>query len=99
MNNQPTQPIPNGSQQPDPNRTTIPISSAQLSDIAELLDILDGFLRRADGIANRLADYLHATGRGHPQPPDGTSYNANLLIDQVSFTAHNLRAHRRKPLQ
>lgn len=39
------QPIPNDGQQPDPDRTTIPISSAQLSDIAELLDILDGFLR------------------------------------------------------
>ncbi len=29
----------------------------------------------------------------------GLTYNANLLIDQVSFTAHSLRAHRRKPLQ
>ncbi|WP_204079748.1 hypothetical protein [Mycobacterium riyadhense] len=46
-----------------------------------------------------LADYLHATGRDQPQPPDWAGYNANLLIDQVSFTAHSLRAHRRKPLQ
>jgi hypothetical protein len=33
------------------------------------------------------------------QLPEGTSYNANLLIDLVSFTAHSLHAHRRKPLQ
>ncbi|UQX13636.1 hypothetical protein [Candidatus Mycobacterium methanotrophicum] len=99
MNIQPTQEIPNASHQPGPDRTAIPINAAQLCDIAELLTILDGFLRHADGIANRLADYLHATGRDRPQLPDGTAYNANLLIDQVSFTAHNLRAHRRKPLQ
>jgi hypothetical protein len=36
---------------------------AQLADIAERLD---GFLRRADGIADRLANYLRATGRDHP---------------------------------
>jgi len=99
MNSQPTQLDSNGSQQPDPDRAAILINAGQLSDIAELLTILDGFLRHADGIANRLADYLHATGRDRPQPPDGTSYDTNLLIDQVSFTAHNLRAHRRKPLQ
>ena len=58
-----------------------------------------GFLRRADGIADRLADYLHATGRDHPQPPHWAGYTANLLIDQVSFTAHALRANRREPLQ
>jgi len=44
-------------------------NDAQLADIAELLDLLDGFLRRADGIADRLADYLHAIGRDHPQSP------------------------------
>jgi hypothetical protein len=26
-------------------------------------------------------------------------YYADLLIDQVSFTAHSLRAHRREPLE
>ncbi len=99
MNTQPAQPIPSNGRQPHPDRTAIPISAAQLAHIAELLDILDGFLRRADGIADQLADYLHATGRNHPQPPHQASYNANLLIDQVSFTAHSLRAHRREPLQ
>ena len=99
MNTHPAQPIPSNGWQPHPDRAAIPISAAQLAHIAELLDILDGFLRRADGIADRLADYLHTTGRDQPQPPDWAGYNANLLIDQVSFTAHNLRAHRRKPLQ
>jgi len=27
-----------------------------------------GFLRRTDSIIDRLADYLHATGRDQPQP-------------------------------
>ena len=99
MNTHPAQPIPSNGWQPHPDRAAIPISAAQLAHIAELLDILDGFLRCGDDIANRLAHYLHATGRGHPQPPDWAGYTANLLIDQVSFTAHTLRAHRRKPLQ
>jgi hypothetical protein len=93
------QPISTNGHQPNLDRTALPINAAQLCDIAELLNILDGFLRHGDDIANRLTDYLHATGYDRPQPPDGTSYNANLLIDQLSFTAHNLRAHRRKPLQ
>jgi hypothetical protein len=97
MNTQPAQPIPGNGQHPDqhsyhmldcPDQAITAINAAQLADIAELLDLLDGFLRRADGIADRLADYLHATGRDHPQPPHWAGYNANLLIDQVSFTAH-----------
>jgi hypothetical protein len=99
MNTQPAQPIPGNGQQPAPDHATIPINATQLAHIAELLDILDGFLRHADGIAERLADYLHATGRDQAQPPTWAGYNANLLIDQVSFTAHSLRAHRREPLQ
>jgi hypothetical protein len=88
------QPISNNGQQP-----TTPINTNQLADIAELLDILDEFLRHADDITDRLTDYLHTTGRDRPQPPDRANYNANLLIDQLSFTAHSLRAHRREPLQ
>ena len=94
MNTQSAQPISHNGQQ-----ATTPINTSQLTDIAELLDILDGFLRHGDDIADRLADYLHTTGRDHPQPPDGASYSANLLIDQVSFNAHALRVHRREPLQ
>ena len=40
---------------------------AQLARVDDLLNVLDGFLRRADAI-DRLADYLHATGRDQPQP-------------------------------
>jgi hypothetical protein len=94
MNYQPAQPISHNGQQ-----ATTTINTAQLADIAELLDILDEFLRNADDIADRLADYLHTTGRDQPQLSDGASYNANLLIDQVSFNAHALRVHRREPLQ
>jgi hypothetical protein len=65
---QPAQPISHNGQQ-----ATTPINTAQLADIAELLDILDGFLRHADDIADRLADYLHTTGRDHPQPPARSS--------------------------
>ena len=45
------------------------------------------FKQLDDAIADHLGDYLHATARNHPQPPHQASYNANLLIDQVSFTA------------
>jgi hypothetical protein len=94
MNTQPVQPISHNGQQ-----ATTAINTAQLDRIAELLDILDGFLRHADGVADRLAEYLHATGRDQPRPRDWAGYNANLLIDQVSFNAHSLRAHRRESLQ
>jgi len=94
MNDQPAQLISHNGQQ-----ATTAINTAQLADVAELLDILDGFLRHADDIADHLADYLHTTGRDQPNSPTGASYNVNLLIDQLSFTAHALRAHRREPLQ
>ncbi|HUH69147.1 MAG TPA: hypothetical protein VLZ05_09865 [Mycobacterium sp.] len=112
MNIQPAQQVPADIPQPDqslcrchdtpdcPEQATVEINANQLAHIAELLDLLDGFLRHANTIGDRLADYLRATGRDHPQPPHWASYDANLLIDQVSFTAHNLRAHRHpEPLQ
>ena len=80
-----------------PDQATVEINAAQLAHIAELFDTLDGFLRRADGIAGRLADYLHTARYNHPHL--GGYYDANLLIDQVSFTAHALRAYRQQPLQ
>jgi hypothetical protein len=72
-----------------PDQATVAINANQLARIAELLDVLDGFLRHANTVSNHLADYLHATGCG---PRDRAGYDANLLIDQVSFTAHALRA-------
>lgn len=111
LNIQPAQHIPAGIPQPDqplclchhtpdcPDQATVEINANQLARIAELLDVLDGFLRHTNTVGDHLADYLRATGRDHPQPPHGASYDTNLLIDQVSFTAHALRAHRQQPLQ
>lgn len=56
-----------------------------------------GSSRHANTVGNYLADYLHATGCD--QPRNRAGYDANLLIDQVSFTAHALRAHRQQPLK
>lgn len=111
MNHQPAQAIPHDIHEPDhhsrcgchyladcPENDTTPINTHQLANIAELLALLDGFLRHTDTIADHLAQYLHATRRNH-QPPNGARYDANLLIDQISFTAHSLRAHQREPLQ
>jgi hypothetical protein len=75
----------------------VEIDTAQLARVAELLDLLDGFLRSGTGVADRLADYLH--------PPDVTARNrrtgpgndTNLVIDLVSFTAHALRVHGQGP--
>jgi hypothetical protein len=72
----------------------VDIDIAQLARVAELLD---GFLRSGNGVADRLADYLHTTGHDRPHPPDRAGYDANLVIDLVSFTAHALRAHRQGP--
>ena len=82
-----------------PEQATVEINANQLARITELLDVLDGFLRHAHAVSHHLADYLRATGRDHPHPPHWTSYDANLLIDQVSFTAHALRAGRQQPLE
>lgn len=101
MNNQGTNPI---AAQPITDTTdqseeiAMNISIDQLRDIADLLDIIDGFLR-SDTIAEHLTDYLHATGADQPRLPHGASYTTGPLIDQISFTAHHLRAHQRKPLQ
>jgi hypothetical protein len=108
MNTQPAQPIPADSPQSDqslclchdtpdcPEQATVEINANELARIAELLDVLDGFLRHGNTVGDHLADYLRATTDNHPHR---TSYDANLLIDQVSFTAHNLRAHRHQPLE
>ena len=111
MNIQPAQQIPANNPPSDkslclchdtpdcPDQATVEINANQLALITELLDLLDGFLRHTNTIGNYLADYLRATGRDHPQPPHQTSYDANLLIDQVSFTAHALRTRRQQPLE
>ena len=108
MNIQPAQQVPANIPQSDqslclchdtpdcPDQATVDINANQLERIAELLDVLDGFLRSGNGMAARLADHLHAARHNHPHR---TGYDANLIIDQVSFTAHALRAHRQQPLE
>lgn len=70
-----------------PELTTIAIPAAQLADIAELLGVVDEFLRCRNGTADRLADFYARHGEPHP------AFVANNLIDQVSFTAAALRRH------
>ena len=70
-----------------PANDLVDISSDELDRVTELLTVLDEFLR-SDGTAGLLAAYLRTTGCSHP------GYDAALLIDQVSFTAHALRGHR-----
>jgi hypothetical protein len=72
------------------------LDAAELARVVELLDLLDGFLRSGNGISDRLADYLHATGRDRSHPQDCAGYDANVVIDLVSFTSYGLR-HRREP--
>lgn len=61
------------------------VSDGELNSITAALTILDEFLR-SDSIAALLAAHLRATGHDHP------GYDAALLIDQISFTAHALRS-------
>ena len=109
MNHPPAQAIPRDIHEPEhhsrcgchylvdcPENDTTPINTHQLANIAEFLALIDGFLRHTDGIADHLAHHLRAS---RPDHPESTTYDANLLIDQISFTAHSLRAHRREPLR
>lgn len=86
-----------------PAQTTV--DTVDLAGIAELLAVIDEFLRSGNGVADRLVDYLAAVRDGRAHPPGGlrcdadylrgqARYDANLLIDEVSFAAHALRAHR-----
>jgi hypothetical protein len=104
MNTQPVQPISADSLHPDfksrfqnhdrlgsSKEATVEIDTAQLAAVAELLHLLDGFLRSGNGVAERLADYLRATGNRHPQLQDLAGCDANLLVDLLSFTSYGLR--------
>ncbi len=75
-------PTPDNRQPP-----TTPIAE-DLARIAELLASIDVFLR-SRAVPDVLAQHLRDIGSDHP------GYDAALLIDQISFTAHALRAHRR----
>lgn len=72
----------------DHRHSSTTVSPDELVRIAELLAIIDGFLRSRP-TPDLLAQHLHNIGSDHPR------YDAALLIDQISFTAHALRTHRR----
>jgi hypothetical protein len=71
----------------DRRQSPTTVGADELARIAELLAIIDGFLRSR--VPELLAEHLHDIGVDHP------GYDAALLIEQVSFTAHALRAYRR----
>ena len=81
VNIQPTQQVPANSPQSNqqplclchdrldcPTQATVKINANQLADLSELLHLIDGFLRHA-GIADHLADYLHAHRTRPPPTP------------------------------
>lgn len=77
-----------------PEQATTVIAATQLTRAAELLDLLDGFLRTGNDVADSLRDYLDTTTADHPDRP---GYDANLVIDLVGLTAHALRNHPHRP--
>jgi hypothetical protein len=52
-----------------------------MTDLADLLTILDEFLRSSEEVTVLLARFLAGRGEQHP------GYHASLLIDWASFTA------------
>lgn len=108
MNIEPAQPITATSRHPDrqgdhmldcPDKAMTAINTTQLANVAELL-------RPARQVPASRRRHRRPSGRLPARQPDATTpnpqtrpgYNANPLIDQVSFTAHTLRAHRQQPL-
>jgi hypothetical protein len=62
------------------------LTSDMMTDLAELLTVLDEFLRSSDETTALLERFLAGRGEQHP------GYHASLLIDWASFTA---ASHRR----
>lgn len=72
-------------------------------EIAELLGMIDEFLRTHPGAIEDLAEYFatRSGATGSPEPYCDPDYQrararseANLFLDRVSFAAHALRTHR-----
>jgi hypothetical protein len=57
------------------------LTSASMTDLAELIVLLDEFLRSSEEVTALLTAFLAARGEQHP------GYHASLLIDWASFTA------------
>lgn len=65
------------------DQTSLTIS--QIQAINDVLADLDEFLRGHPGVLEALSEFLAGRGQKHPR------FDANNLIDQVSFTALGLR--------
>lgn len=74
----------------DPDQRSARISHDQLAGIADLLAIIDVFLR-SHLIPHLLAQHVRGIGSNH------SGYDAALLIDRISFTAGTLRAYSTPP--
>lgn len=74
----------------DPDQQDAPISTDELADIADMLAIIDVFLR-SHPIPDLLAKHLCDAGFNH------SGYDAALLIDRISFTARAMRARLTPP--
>lgn len=72
---------------PCPEPASMSIPAAELAELADLLAVVDEFLRSRSGVAELLADFY--THRGQRNP----GFVANNFIDQVSFTAAALHRH------
>ena len=68
-----------------PEQATTAIAATQLTRAADLLDLLDGFVRTGNGVADRLRYHLDTTTADHPDRP---GYDANLVIDLVGLATH-----------
>ena len=101
MNIQPAQQVPANIAQSDqslclchdtldcPEQATVEINANQLARIAELLDVLDGFLRHANGITTRYA-HLRGFARGIRA---GARVTQGDVIGYVGSTGLSTGAH------
>ena len=67
------------------------LTSAMMTDLADLLTVLDEFLRSSQEVTTLLERFLTARGERHP------GYRASLLIDWASFTAARHRQFASEP--
>jgi hypothetical protein len=63
----------------------ISLTNRQIRTIHDALTDLDEFLRGHPGVREALSEFLAGRGQNHPR------FDANNLIDQISFTALGLR--------
>lgn len=75
---------------PCPEPASVSIPATELVELADLLAVVDEFLRARGGVAELLADFHARRGESHP------GFVANNLIDQVSLTAAALQRTARR---